>query len=224
MLASIDRLHGSGYHRPVRTPRWENALRRAVDVVLAATVLLLGAPLLALLALVVRLRLGSPVFFHQTRLGRGGRPFRLVKFRSMRHPAPGREAPEFDAERLTRFGGFLRSTSLDELPEFWNVLRGDMTLVGPRPLPAGYWPRYRGDEYERFLVKPGITGLAQVNGRNACDWDDRLRLDVQYVRTRSLQGDLGILAKTVAVVARRTGVDQDGGVTMTELPQGRPGG
>lgn len=188
----------------------------------ACLVLLLGSPVLLATAVAVRLRLGSPVLFRQQRLGLAGRPFQLVKFRSMRHPAPGREAPEFDGERLTRLGRFLRSTSLDELPEMWNLLKGDLTLVGPRPLPTSYWHRYRGDEYERFLVKPGITGLAQVSGRNAVDWDQRLALDVQYVRTRSVAGDLRILLRTVGVVLGRSGVDHGEGVTMHALPEGRP--
>ena len=204
--------------------RWADGVRRGADVVVAATVLGLGAPVLAAIALAVRLRLGAPVLFRQTRLGLGGRPFRLVKFRTMRPPSPGREGPQFDAERMTRLGNLLRATSLDELPEFWNVLCGHMTLVGPRPLPAHYWNRYRHDEYDRFLVKPGVTGLAQVNGRNNCGWDERLALDVQYVRTRSLRGDVGIILRTVAVVLGRSGVDQDGGVTMTELPEGRSNG
>lgn len=204
--------------------RCADGVRRATDVAVAVAVLLLGSPVLTIVALAVRLRLGAPVLFRQTRLGLGGRPFRLVKFRTMKPPAPGREGPQFDAERMTRLGAFLRATSLDELPEFWNVLLGHMTLVGPRPLPPQYWHRYRGQEYERFLVKPGVTGLAQVNGRNNCSWDDRLRLDVQYVRTRSLRGDAAILGRTVAVVARRSGVDQDGGVTMAELPEARADG
>jgi lipopolysaccharide/colanic/teichoic acid biosynthesis glycosyltransferase len=199
-----------------------NGFRRVLDVLVACLVLSLGSPVLVATAVVVRLRLGAPVLFRQQRLGRAGQPFHLVKFRSMRHPAPGREAPEFDAERLTRLGQFLRSTSLDELPEMWNLLKGDLTLVGPRPLPTSYWHRYRGDEYERFLVKPGITGLAQVSGRNAVDWDQRLALDVQYVRTRSLVGDLRILLRTVGVVLGRSGVDHGDGVTMHELPEGRP--
>jgi hypothetical protein len=183
---------------------------------------MVGAPVLGAVAFAVRIRMGSPVLFRQERLGLGGRPFRLVKFRTMRHPAPGREGPEFDAERLTALGRFLRATSLDELPEMVNLLRGDLTLVGPRPLPTAYWPRYRGHEYERFEVKPGITGLAQVSGRNAVGWDERLALDVQYVRTRTLRGDLRILARTVKVVLRRDGVDQTGGVTMHALPPDRP--
>lgn len=199
-----------------------DAVRRLLDALVAVVVLVVGSPVLAGVALAVGLRLGRPVLFRQQRLGVGGRPFHLVKFRSMHHPQPGREAPEFDSERLTALGSFLRSTSLDELPEMWNLLKGDLTLVGPRPLPTAYWTRYRGAEYERFLVKPGITGLAQVNGRNAVAWDDRLALDVQYVRTRTLRGDLAILLRTVAVVLSRSGVDQAGGVTMHELPEGRP--
>jgi lipopolysaccharide/colanic/teichoic acid biosynthesis glycosyltransferase len=197
-------------------------VRRSVDTATAVVVLVLGAPLLAVVALAVRLSIGRPVLFRQERLGLGGRPFRLVKFRTMRPPQPGREGPEFDDERLTGLGRFLRSTSLDELPEMWNLLKGDLTLVGPRPLPTAYWPRYRGAEYERFLVKPGITGLAQVSGRNTVDWDHRLALDVQYVRTRSLLGDLRILFRTVGVVLSRSGVDHADGVTMHELPEGRP--
>lgn len=184
--------------------------------------LVVGSPVLAVVALLVRMRMGSPVLFRQERLGLGGRPFHLVKFRTMRHPAPGREGPEFDAERLTALGRFLRSTSLDELPEMLNLLRGDITLVGPRPLPTAYFDRYRGAEYERFEVKPGITGLAQVSGRNTVGWDERLALDVEYVRTRSLRGDLAILARTIGVVLRRDGVDQTGGVTMHALPADRP--
>lgn len=189
---------------------------------MALGVLVVGSPVLCGVALLVRLRMGSPVLFRQERLGLGGKPFHLVKFRTMRHPAPGREGPEFDAERLTALGRFLRSTSLDELPEMVNLLRGDITLVGPRPLPTAYFHRYRGDEYERFEVKPGITGLAQVSGRNAVGWDERLALDVEYVRTRSLRTDLAILSRTVAVVLRRDGIDQTGGVTMHALPSDRP--
>jgi lipopolysaccharide/colanic/teichoic acid biosynthesis glycosyltransferase len=201
-----------------------DALRRALDLTVALAVLVLGSPLLAAIALAIRVTMGSPVLFRQRRLGRGGHPFDLVKFRTMRHPAPGREAPEFDAERLTRLGRFLRASSLDELPGMLNLLRGDITLVGPRPLPVHYWDRFRGDEYERFHVKPGITGLAQVAGRNTVGWDERLALDVQYVRTRSLGGDLRILARTVPMVLRRAGVDHADGVTMHALPEDRRSG
>ena len=198
-------------------------IRRGVDVAVAVVGLVVGAPLLAGIARAIRLTMGRGVIYRQWRLGEGGRPFPLLKFRTMRHPRPGRENPKFDAERITPLGRWLRSTSLDELPSFWNLARGDVSLVGPRPLPVHYWPRFRGDEYERFHVPPGITGLAQVNGRNTVDWDERLALDVEYVRTRSLRGDARILAQTVRVVLDRSGVDAAEGVTMLELPADRPG-
>ncbi len=198
-----------------------NAVRRVVDVAAAVVVLTLGAPLLLFVAIAVRLGLGSPILFRQRRLGLGGAPFDVLKFRTMHHAAPGREGPVHDAERLGRLGRLLRSSSLDELPSFLNLLRGQITLVGPRPLPVQYWHRYRGEEYRRFEVKPGITGLAQVNGRNATDWDTRLALDVRYVRERSLLGDLRIVLRTVPMVLRRSGVDQPDGVTMHALPEDR---
>jgi lipopolysaccharide/colanic/teichoic acid biosynthesis glycosyltransferase len=165
--------------------------------------------------------MGSPVLFRQRRLGLAGTTFELWKFRTMRTPAPGHDEPAFDTERLTAFGNFLRRTSLDELPQAVNLLRGDITLVGPRPLLVRYWPRFDGDEYERFTVKPGITGLAQVHGRNALDWDERLAMDVQYVRTRTLRGDLRLIIDTVPAVLRHTGVNHADGVPMYELPEHR---
>lgn len=198
-------------------------MRRTLDLVVAAVALSVLAPVIALVAVVVRISLGAPVLFRQERLGLGGHPFTMYKFRTMRHAAPGREGSEFDAERMTRVGTWLRATSLDELPSLYNLLRGDLALVGPRPLPVSYWPRFRGDEYERFLVRPGITGLAQVSGRNAVDWPERLALDVRYVRERSLLGDLRLLARTVPTVLRREGVAHDGAATMHELPADRPG-
>lgn len=196
-------------------------VRRLIDVVAATAGLLVLSPVLVGAALATRATAGRGVVFRQRRLGLGGRPFELLKFRSMRHPAPGREGPEFDAERLTRVGQRLRATSVDELPSLWNLLRGEITLVGPRPLPVHYWDRFVGDEYERFEVRPGITGLAQVNGRNTLDWPERLAFDVEYVRTRSLLGDLRILLATVPAVLGRSGVDQADGVTMHELPTNR---
>jgi lipopolysaccharide/colanic/teichoic acid biosynthesis glycosyltransferase len=204
--------------------RAADAVRRVVDVVAAALGLVVTSPLLLGAALAIRVRLGRGVLFRQRRVGRGGHPFVLLKFRTMRHPAPGRTGPEHDAERLTRLGSWLRATSIDELPSLVNLLRGDITLVGPRPLPVHYWDRYRGDEYRRFEVKPGITGLAQINGRNTLGWPERLAFDVEYVETRSLSNDLRILARTVPVVLGRGGVDQEGGVTMHELPADRPTG
>lgn len=202
--------------------RPSDAVRRVVDLVIGTVGLVVLAPLLAGLAIAVRVGIGSPVIYRQRRLGLGGRPFELLKFRSMRHPAPGREDPRFDAERMTRVGRWIRAASLDELPSLWNVVHGDVTLVGPRPLPVHYWPRFRRDEYERFTVRPGITGLAQVQGRNLLSWDERLALDVTYVRSRSLLGDLRILVGTVPAVLGRSGVDAADGVTMTELPADRP--
>lgn len=197
-------------------------VRRLVDVIAAVVGLTLTAPLLLAIAILVRVQMGAPVLFRQRRLGRGGVPFELAKFRTMKHPEPGREGPEFDAERITALGRWLRATSLDELPSLFNLLRGEISLVGPRPLPVHYWDRFRGDEYRRFEVRPGITGLAQVSGRNQVAWDDRLALDVRYVESRSLFGDARLLLRTVPAVLGRSGIDQEGGVTMTELPADRP--
>jgi lipopolysaccharide/colanic/teichoic acid biosynthesis glycosyltransferase len=193
--------------------------RRAVDVAVAATLLVVLSPVIAVVAIVVRFRMGSPVLFRQRRLGRGARPFALYKFRSMHAPLPGREGPEFDQERLGRLGRVLRSTSLDELPSLVNLLRGEIGLVGPRPLPVHYLPRFTPEQRARFEVKPGITGLAQVSGRNAVDWPQRLALDVRYVRERSLLLDARVLWRTVPMVLGRHGVDHGEGVTMHELPE-----
>lgn len=195
-----------------------DVMRRGLDITAAIAGLTLLSPVLLGAALAVRVRMGGPVLFRQRRLGLGGAPFELLKLRSMHHPAPGKEAPEFDHLRLGRLGRLLRSTSIDELPSLLNLLRGQITLVGPRPLPVHYWDRFTETERRRFEVKPGITGLAQVNGRNTVDWLQRLALDVEYVERRSLALDLRILLRTVPMVLRRHGVDQQGGVTMTELP------
>lgn len=198
--------------------RAADAVRRAVDVSIAIVGLLLTAPITLAVAVVVRATMGAPVLFRQPRLGRSGVPFVLLKFRSMAHPQPGRESPEFDHERLGRLGRLLRVTSIDELPSLWNLLRGEITLVGPRPLPVHYWDRFSDEQRRRFEVRPGITGLAQVTGRNAIDWPQRLALDVQYVEQRSLWLDAKILARTVPAVLRGVGVDHGEGVTMHELP------
>jgi len=190
-------------------------------VLVACGGLIIASPVILATALTVRISMGSGVVYRQRRLGLGGRPFELLKFRSMRHPAPGREGPEFDGERLSAAGKWIRATSLDELPSVLNLLRGEISLVGPRPLPVHYWDRFVDDEYERFEVSPGITGLAQVSGRNAVDWPERLALDVEYVRNRSLLGDLRILARTIPAVLGRSGIDNAEGVTMHELPAGR---
>jgi lipopolysaccharide/colanic/teichoic acid biosynthesis glycosyltransferase len=197
-------------------------VRRTIDVMVAACGLVVMSPVLGGAALAVRVAMGRGVLFRQERLGLAGRPFMLMKLRTMKHAAPGREGPEFDAERMTRLGAVLRASSIDELPSLWNLLRGDITLVGPRPLPTHYWHRYRGEEYRRFEVKPGITGLAQVSGRNLVDWPERLALDVEYVADRSLLGDLRILARTVPTVLSGSGVSSGQVVTMHALPDDRP--
>jgi lipopolysaccharide/colanic/teichoic acid biosynthesis glycosyltransferase len=210
-----------------QSPTWvlgqlSDAVRRIFAFSLAATALVVLSPVLAAVALGIRITMGSGVLFRQERLGLAGRPFMLVKFRTMHRPETGSEGPEFDRERLSLFGQFVRSMSLDELPSLWNLARGDITLVGPRPLPTEYWSRFRGDEYRRFEVKPGITGLAQVSGRNLVDWPERLALDVQYVRERSLRSDIGIIARTLPVVLKRSGISADGMATMHALPADRP--
>jgi lipopolysaccharide/colanic/teichoic acid biosynthesis glycosyltransferase len=182
------------------------AVKRGIDVAGAAVGLLLLSPLLGTIALAVRATLGSPVLFRQERPGLHGRPFTILKFRTMRPPRPGEVWYLTNEERLTRLGRFLRSTSLDELPELWNVLRGEMSLVGPRPLLVHYLATYTRDEARRHDVRPGITGWAAVNGRHALRFKERLALDVWYVDHWSLALDLRILARTVAHVLSRKDV------------------
>jgi lipopolysaccharide/colanic/teichoic acid biosynthesis glycosyltransferase len=190
-------------------------IKRSLDIVIAAAVLIIALPLLLIVALAVRVNLGTPVLFRQRRPGLHGRPFTMVKFRTMRD-AVGRDGrPLPDAERLTTFGKLLRSTSLDELPELWNVLRGEMSLVGPRPLLMEYLDRYSPEQARRHEVRPGVTGWAQVHGRNAVSWDERFRLDVWYVEHQSLALDLQILVRTFTTVLRRTGVSAQGEATMS---------
>lgn len=177
-----------------------------VDVLVAAVGLLVLSPIILVLALLVRRKLGSPVFFNQQRPGRFEEPFTMVKFRTMTDARDTEGKLLHDRERLTSFGAFLRRTSLDELPELFNVLRGDMSLVGPRPLLDRYLPWYRPEERCRHWVRPGITGLAQISGRNRVVWDQRLGYDVQYVREWSLWLDLRILIATIKPVLHRKGV------------------
>ncbi len=198
-----------------------DAVRRTADVVVGTIGVVVSAPIVAAAAVAVRVTMGRGVLFRQLRSGRGGRPFAVLKLRTMRHPVPGREAPEFDGERLTRLGRLLRSTSIDELPSLVNLLRGDLTLVGPRPLPVRYLDRYTERERRRLEVKPGITGLAVVNGRNDTTWEQRLAHDVDYVEHRSLLGDLSILVRTVPLLLARRGISQSGSATMRELPADR---
>ena len=199
----------------------QKILKRGFDFVVALTLLQLLWPLLLLLAVVVRLKLGAPVLFRQTRIGRGDQPFDMIKFRTMTEARDATGALLPDAMRLTPFGRWLRATSLDELPELWNILTGRMSLVGPRPLLPEYLPFYRGDEKLRHTMRPGITGLAQVKGRNALGWDARLALDVDYVRRFSLALDAWILWRTVAVVLQRDGVAAEGQATMHRLDDER---
>lgn len=190
-------------------------LKRTLDVAIAAVLLTIASPLLLLVALAVRTNLGSPVLFRQRRPGLHGRPFTMVKFRTMRDAVDRDGRPLPDADRLTPFGTLLRSTSLDELPELWNVLRGDMSLVGPRPLLMEYLDRYTPEQARRHELRPGVTGWAQVHGRNALSWEERFRLDVWYVEHQSLMLDLQILVRTCTTVLRRTGVSAQGEATMS---------
>ena len=192
-------------------------MKRAIDIVASAFGLLALSPVLLVLAVLVAVKLGTPVLFTQARPGRYGRVFRLHKFRTMTDVRGENGELLSDSERLTSFGRLLRSTSLDELPEFWNVLKGDMSLVGPRPLLVEYLDRYTPEQARRHEVRPGITGLAQVSGRNELSWDERFALDVWYVDNHSLWLDLKILAMTIWKVVRRTGVSSPGHATMPEF-------
>jgi lipopolysaccharide/colanic/teichoic acid biosynthesis glycosyltransferase len=189
--------------------------KRLFDILVASSALILLLPIMLLVAAMIRMKLGGPVLFVQERPGRGGRIFKLVKFRTMldRNDASGR--PLADADRLTPFGRRLRSTSLDELPELWNVLRGDMSLVGPRPLLVQYLPLYTPYQMRRHELRPGITGWAQVNGRNALTWPERFAMDVWYVDNWSLALDLKIIARTVTSVVTRHGISAEGEATMS---------
>lgn len=190
--------------------------KRLIDVFVSSVGLIVTAPIQAAIAAMVRIRLGSPVLFRQDRPGKNGRVFRLVKFRTMLQPDPA-QGTVTDAQRLTPFGTFLRSTSLDELPTLWNVLKGDMSLVGPRPLLVQYLERYTPEQERRHAVRPGVTGLAQVNGRNAISWGKKFAMDLEYVDRRSLRLDAWIVRQTVVKVVRRDGISAAGGATMPEF-------
>lgn len=192
-------------------------LKRIFDVVASGSALLVLSPVLVGVAYLVRKNLGSPVLFTQVRPGLNGKPFKMVKFRTMRDSvdAQGNALP--DDQRLTPFGQFLRSASLDELPELWNVLKGDMSLVGPRPLLMEYLPLYSPEQARRHEAKPGVTGWAQINGRNAISWEDKFKLDVWYVDNQSLWLDIRILLLTVKKVVVRDGISADGEATMTRF-------
>jgi lipopolysaccharide/colanic/teichoic acid biosynthesis glycosyltransferase len=192
-------------------------MKRIFDLSFSILVLPVALGVLAIVAALVFISLGRPVFFTQVRPGLGGRPFRLIKFRTMRNEFDPNGNPLPDVDRMTRFGRFLRSSSLDELPEFWNIIRGDMSLVGPRPLLVQYLERYNERQARRHEVRPGLTGWAQVNGRNAISWDQRLEMDVWYVENHSIWVDLKILLKTVVSILHRRGISADGEATMPEF-------
>lgn len=189
-------------------------IKRLFDFSISFAALLLLSPIFLLLALLVRVKIGSPVFFTQTRPGVNGLAFTMIKFRTMTNALSADGALLPDSERLTRFGRFLRATSLDELPELWNVLKGDMSLVGPRPLLMEYLPLYSPEQARRHEVCPGITGWAQVNGRNAISWDQKFKLDVWYVDNQSFWMDVKILFLTIKRVFQRHGISADGEATM----------
>lgn len=191
--------------------------KRALDIGVAVAGLTLGAPVLLGVAALVRQQLGAPVLFRQVRLGLGERPFVLLKFRTMREPQPGEPRLDSDGQRLTALGRALRATSLDELPTLWNVLKGEMSLVGPRPLLPEYLPRYTPEQRRRHLVKPGVTGWAVVNGRNSIGWESKFALDVWYVDHWSLALDLQILARTISSVLCQTGVTHGDHATMPQF-------
>jgi len=191
--------------------------KRLIDLALSVSALILLSPGLLLLAGLVGLQLGSPVLFRQPRPGQRGQSFTLLKFRTMREARDARGNVLPDAERLTGLGRFLRSTSLDELPELFNVLKGDMSLVGPRPLLIQYLDRYTQEQARRHEVKPGITGWAQVNGRNALGWEKKFELDVWYVDHQSLWLDLKIIVMTIWKIIKREGINQPGQATMEEF-------
>jgi sugar transferase EpsL len=192
-------------------------LKRTIDVVVSAVALVVLSPVMAAIAAVVALRLGRPVLFTQERPGWHHRPFTIYKFRTMTDARDADGALLPDEQRLTRLGRALRSTSLDELPELYNVLRGDMSLVGPRPWLFKYVPLYTPEQARRAEVRPGLTGLAQVNGRNAATWDERFALDVHYVDHHNLAMDLRIIVQTVLAVVKRDGISAEGHATMTEF-------
>ncbi|WP_255433185.1 sugar transferase [Alcanivorax sp. 24] len=192
-------------------------VKRTFDFLASAAGLLVLSPVLLVLAIMVRSKLGSPILFTQERPGLDGKPFKMMKFRTMTDERDEEGDLLPDEARLTRFGAFLRSTSLDELPELINVIKGDMSLVGPRPLLMEYLPLYSERQYRRHEVRPGITGWAQINGRNALSWDEKFELDVWYVENRSLWLDIKILFLTVLKVVKRDGISHGGEATMPKF-------
>jgi lipopolysaccharide/colanic/teichoic acid biosynthesis glycosyltransferase len=192
-------------------------IKRLFDFLSALASLLVLLPVIVVVAILIHHKLGSPVLFRQNRPGLHGKPFKMIKFRTMLDAVNAQGNPPPDSERMTPFGQFLRSSSLDELPGLWSVLKGDMSLVGPRPLLMEYLPLYSKEQYRRHDVRPGVTGWAQVNGRNAISWEEKFKLDVWYVDNRSLWLDLKILLLTVKKVLVRDGISGEGEVTMSKF-------
>lgn len=188
--------------------RWRSlAAKRAFDIAVATGLLVLGSPVILAVAILIRVRLGSPIIYRQQRPGLGGRPFTIYKFRTMLNEVVDAQGNEISSiDRTPPWAYRIRSMSLDELPELWNVIKGDMSLVGPRPLLMDYLPRYSAEQARRHEVRPGITGLAQVSGRNALTWDQKFALDVQYVDERDFRMDIDILVRTVSTVVRKEGI------------------
>ena len=192
-------------------------IKRAFDIVMSASALLMLAPVIGYVAWQINRQMGSPVLFRQARPGLNGKPFEMIKFRTMKDALDADGNPLPDSERLTAFGQFLRSSSLDELSELWNVLKGDMSLVGPRPLLMEYLPLYSAEQVRRHDVRPGITGWAQINGRNALSWEEKFKLDVWYVDNQSFWLDIKILFLTVKKVLVRDGISAEGEATMSKF-------
>ena len=195
----------------------QQKIKRIIEFLLALIGLILASPILLFVAILVKTKLGSPILFRQQRVGLNGEIFKMIKFRTMKDATDSEGNPLPDEERLTKFGQLLRKTSLDELPELWNVLKGDMSLVGPRPLLVEYLPLYSKEQMKRHDVRPGITGYAQVNGRNNISWTKKFELDVYYVENFSLWLDVKILFQTVAKVLGQADINQEGNVTMEKF-------
>ena len=192
-------------------------LKRLLDIIIASIALILLSPLYAFVAYKVKKNLGSPVLFRQVRPGLHGKPFEMIKFRTMKDGVDAEGNPLPDSERLTLFGKMLRSTSLDEMPELWNVIKGDMSVVGPRPLLTEYLPLYNPEQAKRHHVRPGMTGHAQVNGRNAISWEEKFKLDTWYVKNQSTLLDFKIMFKTVHKVLAKDDISAEGEATMTKF-------
>ena len=192
-------------------------LKRLLDIIIASIALILLSPLYAFVAYKVKKNLGSPVLFRQVRPGLHGKPFEMIKFRTMKDALDEQGNPLPDSERLTPFGKMLRSTSLDEMPELWNVIKGDMSVVGPRPLLMEYLPLYNKEQAKRHDVRPGMTGHAQVNGRNAISWEEKFKLDTWYVENQSIWLDFKIMMKTVQKVIAKDDISAEGEATMTRF-------